>query len=394
MKITDVKCRIASIVIPEEQRHYTNYGYKIKSDCLIVEVHTDEGLIGYGGTIFGNVESVKYLVEQPLKEQLIGEDPTNIERLWMKMYCGNRFEKALDSGVIMPSPARRGEMICAISGVDIALWDILGKVASLPLYKLLGSCRNKILGYASGGWKDKDGLEKELLSYVEAGFKAVKIRIHSSSGPQEIERAIERIRIARTVLGDDIDIFCEGHSGFSIASAVKLARALEEYNIGWFEEPITPDDHEGLAYVRSKTRIPIATGEQAWTRFEFLSLLRHNCADILQPDLGMCGGLSEGRRIGALASSYNVKVASHNFCNPVVKAASIHYALSEPTYYIYEVHQGKDDNALLSAALVEPFDIRDGYVYPPSRPGLGIEFKPDFFEKYPYIPGPEWIKKV
>lgn len=387
MKITDIKCVPVSYKVPKEKRHRTDTGWVVKFDNNYVIVETDEGITGYGATL-GSALTAKTIVETYLKPQLLGEDPTMIERLWMKMYCGPRGERSLERAYCIPTLNNRGETMCAISGVDIALWDILAKSLGQPLYKVLGGARTRIKAYASGGWQVADLIGDELGAYVSKGYKAIKMRAEGREGAFTIRKSIERVQAARKALGPDIDIYVDAHASLDLPTAIKYARALEEYQVGWLEEPITQDDHASLKAMRAHTTTPIATGERETSGFGILSLLRSGGVDIVQPDLGMCGGLTEGKRIGALASVYGLKLATHNWGNPVIAAVSLHFALSQPAYLIFEV--GQSSSPFMMDALVENLDVRDGYVYPSNRPGIGVEFRPDYFERYPYLDCPEW----
>ena len=387
MKITDIKCIPVSYKVPQEKRHRTDTGWVVKFDNNYIIVETSDGVTGYGAT-FGSALTVKTIVEKYLKPLLLGEDPTMIERLWMKMYCGPRGEASLERGYSIPSVNTRGETMCAISGVDIALWDILAKSLGQPLYKVLGGARTRIKAYASGGWQTADRIGDELGCYVTKGYKAVKMRAEGREGSFTIRKSVERVRAARDALGPDIEIYVDAHASLDLAVAIKYAKELEEYQVGWLEEPITQDDHASLKILRAHTTTPIATGERETSRFGIHSLLCCGGVDILQPDLGMCGGLTEGKRIAGLASAYGLKLATHNWGNPVIAAVSLHYALSQPAYSIFEV--GQSTSPFMTDALMENLDIRDGYVYPSTQPGIGVEFRPDYFERYPYLDCPEW----
>ena len=387
MKITDVRVRLLSYVIPPERRHRNDYGWVVKHDTVIVEIHTDEGVTGIG-TGIGRPESIKSIIEYQLRETLIGEDPTDIERLWTKMYTGSRMEPSLARGYLMPISGRRGDTLCAIAAIDIALWDIWGKVLNQPIYKLLGAARNRIRAYASGGWAPGAEAGDEIAGYIAKGFTAAKMRSEGRDG-FTIEKAIRRIAAAREAIGPDIELMVDAHGSLDVSTAIQLAKQMEPYNIAWFEEPISPDNHSGLAEVRRATSVPIATGESEFTRFDFLSLLEQRAVDVVQPDIGIAGGFTEVRRILALASAFGVKAAPHNWGSGILFAASLHMVLSAPNCYIMEV--GQAQNPLIHEIFQEAFDIRDGYVYAPERPGLGYTLADDLEERFPFAPGPTMI---
>ncbi|HXF64237.1 MAG TPA: mandelate racemase/muconate lactonizing enzyme family protein [Caldilineaceae bacterium] len=384
MKITDVRVRLLSYVIPPERRHRNDYGWVVKHDTVIVEVKTDEGITGIG-TGIGRAESIKSIIEHQLCESLLGEDPIQIERLWTKMYAGSRMEPSLARGYLLPISGRRGDTLCAIAAIDIALWDIWGKVLNQPIYKLLGAARHRIRAYASGGWAPGAAAGDEIAGYIAKGFTAAKMRAEGRDG-FTIEKAIRRIAAAREAIGPDIELMVDAHGSLDVSTAIQLAKRMEPYNVAWFEEPISPDNHSGLAEVRRATSVPIATGESEFTRFDFLSLLEQRAVDVVQPDIGIAGGFTEVRRILALASAFGVKAAPHNWGSGILFAASLHMVLSAPNCYIMEV--GQAQNPLIHEIFQEAFDIRDGYVYAPERPGLGYTLADDLEERFPFSPGP------
>lgn len=387
MIIKDVYCRLTSSPVPVEKRYRTDLGWMSKYDNTYVIIETDTGINGYGAT-YGTPEIIKAIVETQLKYILLGEDPTFIERLWQKMYCGARGDNSINDGFSMPDYLRHGQTMAAISAVDIALWDILGKSLGMPVYKLLGACRKSVKAYASGGWETADKIGAETKAYVDKGFAAIKIRAEGKEGKFSIAKSVARVAAVREAVGPDVEIFVDAHGCLDFATAEKYARALEKYNVGWLEEPITPEDYDGISRLREKTTTPIATGEREILRFGFLRLAQTG-ADVLQPDLSLAGGITEGRRIAAIASAYHKRIATHNWGNPILVAASLHFALSQPNYYLFEV--GQSSSPLMTQALTEPFDIRGGYVYPNDKPGFGVEIREDYFERFPFVPGPDFI---
>jgi L-alanine-DL-glutamate epimerase-like enolase superfamily enzyme len=386
MEITAVRAIPLSDPVPEEKRHRTDLGTKVKTDATLVFVETDEGHTGVG-TALGHPRTIESIVEGSLAPALVGEDPTYTGRLWEKMYGGSRAAPSLERGYSQPRWDRRGYTLEAISGVDIALWDVTGKAFGQPVYKLLGAVRDDVRAYASGGWATAEGTAEELGGYADKGFDAVKMR---AVGHEEfsVENTLERVAVAREALGDDVDLMVDAHGSLDVPTAVKLARRMEEYDLAWFEEPISPDDHPGLAEVRGSTEIPIASGESEFTRFDFRSLLDHGAIDVAQPDVARCGGITESRRVATMASARNVKFAPHAWGSGVLFAASIHLAMSTPNCHVLEVSQGY--MPLMNELFEEEFDIRDGRVYAPDRPGLGFTVREDVQERFEYVEGPEY----
>ncbi|HHX65802.1 MAG TPA: mandelate racemase/muconate lactonizing enzyme family protein [Chloroflexi bacterium] len=387
MKITSVRAIPLSDPIPPEHQHRTDLGTKVKTDSVLVMVETDEGLTGIGASL-GSPEVVRAVVAYDLEPMLLGENPLYTERLYEKMYSGSRWRPALERGHSQPQEARRGVTLEAISGVDLALWDIKAQAWGVPIYVALGAARDQIRAYASGGWAPGDEAEAEMGGYAAKGFNAVKMRVVGRDG-FSIEKTLRRVAAARRGIGPDVELMVDAHGCMDVSTARRLADALEEYDIAWFEEPISPDDHPGLAEVRRSTTIPIASGEREFTRFDFQSLFEHRAVDIAQPDVARAGGYTEIRRIAAMASAQGLRVAPHAWSSGVLFAASIHLAMALPNCHILEVSQGY--MPMMYELFEEPYDIRDGIVYAPQRPGLGYTLRPDVFERFRYRPGPEYI---
>ena len=204
-----------------------------------------------------------------------------------------------------------------------------------------------------------------------------------------IENTVRRVEAARRGIGDDVDLMVDAHGSLDVPTAIRLARRLEPYDVDWFEEPVSPDDHAGLAEVRRATDVPIATGEREFTKYDFRSLMDHDALDIVQPDVSRAGGLTESRRIAAMAAAENLRVAPHAWSSGVLFAASIHLAMATPCCHILEVSMM--NMPLMYDLFEEDFDVRDGRVHAPDRPGLGFTLRSDFAERFEYEPGPEYV---
>ena len=387
MKITVVKALVLSAAIPEEQRWRSDLGVRRKTDTTVVVVETDEGITGYGSAQ-GTPLVCKAVVEEQLAPTLVGEDPTYVEWLWEKMYSGSRASSAIREGHSQPIFGRRGETMAAISGVDIALWDILGKSVGQPVYKLLGASRDRVPGYASGGWAPAGKAGEEMGSYAARGFSAVKMRVSGRDG-FSIDTCVRRVSEAREAIGPDVELMVDAHGCLNVTTAIKLALALEEYDITWFEEPVSPDNHPGMAEVRARTGIPISAGENEFTRYDFRDLITSGAVDIIQPDVAQTGGITESRRIGALASAFGLRCIPHVWSSGLLFAASIHVAASLPNCHIFEVSQAP--LPLIYEMFKEPFVINDGYVEVPKGPGLGVELVDNFEQRFAYAPGSEYV---
>jgi L-alanine-DL-glutamate epimerase-like enolase superfamily enzyme len=321
-------------------------------------------------------QALTAMIYEEFAPLLVGEDPRDITRLWETLYNGSRAHYALREGRVFPVLGRRGITISALSGIDCALWDIFGQSLGVPVWRLLGGRKSEAMpAYASGGWAGPDKIGEQLLGYVEqGGFRAVKMRVGIIDG--DPRHSARRVGAARTALGPDCGLMCDAHGTFSVAEAKRFCRLVEDCNLTWFEEPVTADDKAGCAQVRAATDIPIAAGESEFTRHDFRDLAMLGAVDIFQPDLAICGGITEAMRISALASAHNLKLAPHLWAGAPAFAAGLHVAAASPAGFIVEYSLGA--NPLLHDLVEEAFPVRDGEIEIPDRPGLGITIREDF----------------
>jgi len=387
MKITAVRAIPMSDPVPPERQHRTDLGTKVKSYATLILVETDQGLTGMGAAL-GTPPVVAAIVEHELAPDVVGEDPLFSERIFEKMYNGSRVKPALERGVPQAEVSRRVGMVMeAISGVDIAVWDVKARALGIPVYQALGAVRSRVRAYASGGWAPGDEAEAELGAYAAKGFTAVKMRVVGRDG-FSLENCVRRVDAARRGIGRNVELMVDAHASLETPVAIRIAKALEPYDLAWFEEPVSPDNHAGMAEVRRTTRIPIASGEREFSRYGFKSMLEHGAIDIAQPDVARAGGLTEIRRIAALTGAYDLRLAPHAWGSGLLFAASIHAAMAAANCHILEVSQGY--MPMMNELFNEPFDIRDGYVCAPDRPGLGYTLRPDALERFRYVEGPEY----
>jgi D-galactarolactone cycloisomerase len=260
----------------------------------------------------------------------------------------------------------------------------------VPVYKLLGGgVRERIRAYGSGGWAPPEQTAQEVLGYREKGFTGVKIRVGGLDEPHFPARSLERLRIAREALGPDVALMMDAHGGLSTDRAIELGRAAGDLKITWFEEPVlAADDLEGHVEVRRAVPMPISTGESETTRFAFRDIVDHRAADVLQPDVSVCGGLTEARRIASYAHHHGLVLAPHNWGSALLWAASLQLIGATPNCTWFEFPQGF--GLLLTDLLTTPVAVDpDGHVTIPSGPGLGVELQPeaDLLAKYPFRQG-------
>jgi L-alanine-DL-glutamate epimerase-like enolase superfamily enzyme len=385
MKIKSVEAHWVHIPISPDRQHTSDFGRTLSFDGTIVKVETECGVTGWGeaksqvGGMAQN-QALTTLINEEFGPLLKGEDPRDITRLWETLYSGSRDHYALREGRVFPVLGRRGITVSAISGVDCALWDILGKSLGVPVWRLIGGRRSeKMPAYASGGWAGADKIGDELMGYVRrGGFGSVKMRVGIIDG--EPRHSAARVKAAREALGPDIGLMCDAHGTLSVAEAKRFCRLVEAENIAWFEEPVTADDKAGCAEVRRSTDIPIAAGESEFTRHDFRDLAALGAVDIMQPDLAICGGITEAMRISAIASAHNLKLAPHLWAGAPAFAAGLAVAAASPAGFIIEYSLGA--NPLLHDLVEESFSVSDGLIEVPERPGLGITVREDFLAKY------------
>lgn len=365
MKITDVKLS-DPVYIPFRQMTDAINTLPTAMAYSFLRLLTDEGVTGLSITEGGTLNRV--LIEESLKPYLIGEDPLNNERIWEKMYWAT-----LQYG-------RRGAAISALSALDIAVWDLKGKILGQPVHRLLGGHRDTVASYGSGvnlNYTDEE-LVKEMTDYVAGGFRMVKMKI----GKRDPADDLSRVRLVRQAIGPDIDLAVDVNNGWSLQTAIRMAHKLEEYDIYWLEEPILADEIDNLARLARETSIPIAVGENHYTKWEFKELMEQGAMAIVQADVGKCGGVTEFIKIAALADAYGLPVCPHHteYIDAPLVAAIPNGLFHE---YIHEwfVPMGR--------IFIDPIKPANGEVSPLDKPGFGIELNEAVIEKLMVKPAAE-----
>lgn len=357
---------------------------------IFVEVKTDNGLTGIGecsdyastGLLVRGIEWIKPLV--------IGQDARNIENIWQTI-----FHKYDDIN-------GRGFVSHLISAIDIALWDIKGKALGVPIYQLLGGpVRERVPLYThvqdwNSGAGDPDAAAKAAVITKQAGYQAIKTDPFPAqtgpdagfSGPAEVERltpenirkSVEWMDAIREAVGPDYELMVDAHARFDVASAIEAARALEHINLIWLEEPIHVENHNALRQVRENVRVPLCIGERHFTRWDYTEVINERLVDYIMPDVAWCGGISELRRIAAMAEVQFIRISPHDALGPVSIAAGFQVCMTTPNLYRQEcVHTWFES----FGKIIDPmFDVRDGSIYPTDLPGLGIELKMDAVQRY------------
>jgi L-alanine-DL-glutamate epimerase-like enolase superfamily enzyme len=332
----------------------------------VVEIRTDSGLsgigLGPGLPPTGGEAVVKALVEL-MRQFLVGRDPINTERLWDELWQ----PKLL---------GRRGVETRVLSMVDIALWDIKAKSAGLPLYRMLGGHKSGLPAYIAGGYyEDGKGLQQlaeEMLEHLSYGVSAVKMKI----GRLTIHEDIARVEAVREAIGPDVKLLTDANGAYSVGEARRVARALEPLDVFWFEEPVVPDDYAGHAEIAGSTSVPIAAGENEYTRYGFRDLMERGRVAVINPDAEILGGVTEFLKVAALAQAHSVPIAPHGH-----QHLHVHLACAIPNGLLIEYYRPNVDPFATEIMLNSPV-LRDGYLIPTEEPGHGIVIDEKLAEKF------------
>lgn len=372
MKVTDVKTMVV-----ENEPPYRGGRY-----LLFIQIETDEGITGLGERITGNTYSDRLgdlksqigLIEEMAGMFVIGQNPFNIELIWDRMYSARHDFR---------HPSLQATPV--LSGIEMALWDIVGKAVGQPIYNLLGGMyHEKLRAYAympEGGFRENPERAGEIaVQLLEEGNTACKLDPFTPLWPiprdiplWEIEHAAKIFESIRNAVGNNMEVGIGTHGQLTTYSAIRVADFLEPYHPFWFEEPVPLENVEEMARVAAHTSIPIATGERLVTKYEFSNLLEKQAAQIIQLDVGQCGGIMEAKKIASIAEAHYAMIAPHMACGPVAAAAAIQVDTCSPNFLIQEANQGP----LHKTIFKEPLVFENGFITPPTGPGLGIEFDED-----------------
>jgi len=379
MKIIELKAYPTSFPVPPEGSVTLGIGRAVKRDAVVVKVTTDDGVVGWGESHHGRAPgAVAHLVNTTLRQLVLGMDAADVVGVWARIYKMQLGSHGMGAGTAL-----------AMSGIDQALWDIRGKVTGWPLYRLLGGTSRPIPAYAGGvslGDQEPAALVDEARSLVAAGYRAVKLRVGDTPG-----RDLERVAAVRKAFGDGLVILVDANTGYSVADARAAMPGLDAHGVGWLEEPFPAHDHRSYALAATFGRVPLAAGENHYTRFEFTRVIEDRVITILQPDLSKTGGITEGLRIAAMASAWKLSVNPHTSMTGLNMAASIHFlaALDNAGYFEADVSKG---NLFRDTLVGTPYTLgKDGCVRPLEKPGVGVEVDEEFLVKHPVIDGPSYV---
>jgi len=366
MRIARIEC--FGLEAPVSRPFGYSQAWVTRRRTVLVRVETEDGLEGWG-EIFCQAPPAVYvpLVTELLAPWLLGADPWDRDTLWQRLY-----NATIDCG-------QRGLAVGALSGLDIALWDLAGRACGQPVHRLLGGLsRPELTAYATGLYRvpgdDQVGpLAAEAERLVEAGFSTLKMKV--GFGPRRDATTVAAVREA---IGPDVGLAVDANHAYRPTEAIQLGRRLADYDVAWFEEPVSPEDLDGYAEVRARQPVPVAGGELSYTRFGFRDLLERRAVDIVQPDLGLCGGLSEGRAIAELARAWHTACWAHVWGTGIARAAALHYLGWMPIENALEdlgaplLEWDCTENPLREAVVPDSPVPRAGRVAVPTAPGLGV----------------------
>ena len=377
MKIVEIKAFPTSF--PVEGGPTLGIGRAVKRDAVVVKVVTEDGIVGWGESHHGRAHTaVAALIETTLRQLVLGMSAADCVGVWAKIYKYQLGSHGMGAGTAM-----------AMSGIDMALWDIRAKAAGWPLYRLLGGAARPVPAYAGGvalGYQPPARLMDEAAPLVGAGYKAVKLRVGDT-----VRADVERMEAVRNAFGDELAILTDANTGYRVDDVRRVMPTMDALEIGWLEEPFPAHDHFAYAQAKGFGRTPLAAGENHYTRFEFTRVLEDRAITVWQPDLSKCGGITEALRIAAMASAWKIPVHPHSSMTGINQAASIHLlaAIDNGGYFEADVSRG---NLFRDRLGSEPWRVgADGCVRPLEAPGIGVAVDEGFLAAHPAIEGPGYV---
>lgn len=377
LRIVDVQAYPTSV--PVTQGVTLGIGRAVKRDCVIVKVTTEGGLIGWGESHHGRCPgAIGHLINTTLRQLVCGMSAADVVGVWTRIQQRQLASHGMGTAAAL-----------AMSGIDLALWDIRGKAVGWPLYRLLGGAAKRSPAYAGGislGFQPPDELVDEVAGLVAQGYRAVKLRFGDT-----VRRDIERLTAVREAFGAELGIMVDANVSYSLDQVRDVSAALAANQVQWLEEPFAPQDYRSFRDAGKLTTVPLAAGENHYTRFEFNRLIEDGAVSILQPDLSKTGGLTEALRIAALASAWKLRICPHTSASGLNMAASIHLlaAIDNGGYFEADVAR---ENRFRDELTSHP-DLLDeeGCVRPGEGPGLGVEVDESFLHAHPVIEGPAYV---
>jgi D-galactarolactone cycloisomerase len=371
VKIESVTTSLLHTDIPFDQRVESGAGLKLARQMCLVRITTDTGLVGYGSPSGPyDLAVLQRLIEHVIGPLLVGEDVGEHARLWHHVYKGE----------VTRNAGNRGVGVAALSGIDMALWDLRGKAAGVPLHELLGGLYHPhgVRAYASSiYWAlEPEEAAAQALSWIDRGFTAVKLKVG-----REPRRDAARVHAIRAAIGPDNDLLVDGNQSLSRHDALWLLGVLEEAGVYWFEEPLDIDDVEGHRLLREAARcVRIATGENHYTSNAFLPFVQAGAIDVLQADVSRAGGITEVATIQAMAKTHHLQWNPHTFNDILTVVANLQLVAASPHPAMFE--WDITYNELMTHLTTEPIEVVGGLLHPPAGPGLGVEIDEDFVDAH------------
>lgn len=365
MKIRDITVQTVEVPLA---RVFVGSTYRVPSRCtFIVRLDTDEGVSGeiYSGDERTDYRLMKELVLQRFKPILVGEDPMTVERIWNKMF------------EITPHIANKEAAMRAIGAVDLAVWDLIGKILDKPVHQLLGGCKSEIpiIGYTYFEDGNDPGSEAEVArQQQEQGYAGTKLKV----GDDVVSRDVKRVEAVRNAVGSDFILACDANRAWTVEQSLEFARSVADLDLAWLEEPVRwHNEVEGMSRVRSAGRVPVTAGQSEISGFGCMDLMKAGAVDFLNVDASIAGGITEWRRIASAASLHGVRMVHHE--EPQV---AIHLLSAIPHSYCAELFQDPVRDPVWHQMYLDHPEPKDGKISPPDRPGLGIQIDHDFVERY------------
>ena len=379
MNITNILSVPISFRVPEGSNVRLGIGRAVKRDAVLVKVETSEGITGWGESHHGRCPgAIAKLIDTTIRELAIGMDALDTVAVWSNIYRMQLASHGMGYASVM-----------ALSGLDMALWDIRSKALDIPLYRLLGGGKRRIKAYAGGislGWQNPEELVEEALRHIESGYPALKLRVGDLPS-----RDIQRVQAVRKALGEDIAIMVDANTGYCLEDVRKVMPAFDDCRVAWLEEPFPAHDYSDYKIASTLGRVPLAAGENHFTRYEYTRLIEDGAVRFAQPDLSKTGGITESCRIAALCSAWKITFNPHTSATSINMAASIHMLASvdNPGYFEGDV---ATYNPFRDSLGVKPYVLdKEGCVQPLEEPGIGIPVDEDFLAKHPLIEGPCYV---
>lgn len=365
--------------VPVENGIAFGIGRVKRRDTVVVRIRTSGGLVGYGEAHHArSAGSIAHLINHTLAPLLIGADANGTSHVWDLVYRLQIKTHGMGQAAVM-----------ALSGIDQALWDIRGKAANLPLYKLLGGTRRAVPAYAGGvslGWVDPAKLVEEVAAAMEGNYNAAKLRVGDV-----FANDMARVSAVSQAFGDKLEILVDANTNYTIADALKIVPHLRDHNVAWLEEPFAPHETASYKALAAVSTVPIATGENHYTRYDFANLLYDENIHIWQPDISKAGGITEVMRIAALGAARGVAICPHTSTTGINMAATIHMlaALENGRYFEGDISEPNPYRTQLTS---EPYVVEEGSVVRPlDKPGIGVEVDEDFIKAHPIQDGLAYI---